>query len=349
MKKEKEKEYDLIVYIGRFEPYHIGHDATVLRASELSDTVLVLVGSANGPRTIRNPWNFQERKDMIFANNHAKHLIVSPLNDYTYNEDQWVRNVGAAVNAVKHSDNNPKIAIIGYNKDQTSYYLNKFPQWDFIDMPEYTFFGERVDSTRIRNMMFSVFGMPDTSQDWLPDGSKEMTLAFRQTQDFAKCAAEFNWAEDYKEQFANLKYPMPFTTVDAIVEQSGHILLIMRGGMPGKGLWAMPGGFINKHERLFDAAIRELREETRLKVPEKVLRGSYRHHDYFDDPYRSIRGRTITHAFYFKLDDANDLPRVKGNDDAIYAKWFSFAELSEMEPIMYEDHWHVIRKMMGRV
>ena len=63
-------------------------------------------------------------------------------------------------------------------------------------------------------------------------------------------------------------------TVDAVVVQSGHILLVKRGDMPGKGLWALPGGFLNQEETMLDGAIRELKEETKIKVPVPVLKGS---------------------------------------------------------------------------
>ena len=116
--------------------------------------------------------------------------------------------------------------------------------------------------------------------------------------------------------------------------------------MPGRGLWALPGGFLNPKETLFDACIRELREETRLKVPEPVLRGSCHSQHTFDDPYRSARGRTITQAFYFQLkNDPKGLPKVKGGDDAAKAFWLPLAELDAK--MMFEDHYAIITKMVG--
>lgn len=96
-----------------------------------------------------------------------------------------------------------------------------------------------------------------------------------------------------------------------------------------------------------EAAIRELREETRLKIPEKVLRGSIKGNETFDHPERSSRGRTITTAFVFKLDDSEVLPRVRSSDDAKNARWVSFGDFKQMRRVMYEDHYHIITKMLS--
>ena len=69
-------------------------------------------------------------------------------------------------------------------------------------------------------------------------------------------------------------------------------------------------------ERLLDACIRELREETKIKVPGPILKGSIKRQSVYDDPYRSARGRTLTHGFYIELEPSAELPKVKGSDDA---------------------------------
>jgi bifunctional NMN adenylyltransferase/nudix hydrolase len=57
----------------------------------------------------------------------------------------------------------------------------------------------------------------------------------------------------------------------------------------------------------------------------------------FDHPNRSERGRIITHAFHFKLDEAQ-LPEVKGGDDASRAFWMHWLDLARNEDRFYEDH-----------
>jgi ADP-ribose pyrophosphatase YjhB (NUDIX family) len=156
---------------------------------------------------------------------------------------------------------------------------------------------------------------------------------------------EFEFIERYKTPYKALPYPPVFVTVDAVVVQSGHVLLVERRARPGKGLMALPGGFIGADEKIEDAVIRELREETRLKVPDPVLRGSLIESRVFDDPHRSARGRTITHAFYFRLKDAIDLPNVKGGDDAKSAQWYPIGELQR--ELFFEDHYSIITKMIG--
>ena len=112
------------------------------------------------------------------------------------------------------------------------------------------------------------------------------------------------------------KYPRPAVTADCIVitkEAEPKVLLIERGDEPFKGCWAFPGGFMNMDETTEQCAIRELEEETGLKVSKVYQIGAYSKVD------RDPRGRTVTVA-YLAIIDAPIA--VKGQDDAAKAQWF---------------------------
>ena len=106
------------------------------------------------------------------------------------------------------------------------------------------------------------------------------------------------------------KYPRPAVTADCIVitkEAEPKVLLIERGDEPFKGCWAFPGGFMNMDETTEKCAIRELEEETGLRVPKVHQIGAYSKVD------RDPRGRTVTVAYLVVID--KPLP-VIGQDDA---------------------------------
>jgi len=120
------------------------------------------------------------------------------------------------------------------------------------------------------------------------------------------------------------KYPRPAVTADCIVitkEAEPKVLLIQRGNPPFKGAWAFPGGFMNMDETTEECAIRELEEETSLKVTTIHQIGAYSKVD------RDPRGRTITVAYLTIIDKPI---AVTGQDDATNAEWFPLSKLPEL-------------------
>lgn len=335
------KQYDVIVFIGRFQPFHNAHFEILKRAKELAKKVFVIVGSSYQPRTYKNPFTFQERRWML--NGYADEVI--PMRDSMYNDQAWAIRVQTAIDHAifEHfGPNRVKIGIIGHEKDETSFYLKMFPQWDHIDVELI----EPLHSTNIRSMYFTHGMTMSYLKGVVPDNVYRQLEEFSQTEEFQQIVRERDFIRDYKKQFAGLTYPPVFVTADAIVIQSGHVLMIKRRAEPGRGLWAVPGGFLDvKNDRsMQEAAIRELKEETGIKVPVPVLNGSIKRSRVFDAVNRSARGRTITHAFHIELPDG-ELPRVKGSDDAEKAKWIAIGELRSED--CFEDHADMVAWAIG--
>ena len=120
------------------------------------------------------------------------------------------------------------------------------------------------------------------------------------------------------------KYPRPAVTADCVVitkEAEPKVLLIQRGADPYKGCWAFPGGFMNMDETTEQCAIRELEEETGLKVSTVRQIGAYSKVD------RDPRGRTITVAYLAIIEKP---AQVTGQDDAAKAEWFPLSALPEL-------------------
>ena len=68
------------------------------------------------------------------------------------------------------------------------------------------------------------------------------------------------------------KYPeQPIVGVGGIIFKDDSILLIKRGGEPAAGQWSIPGGVVDTGETLTDAVVREVWEETHLRVEPLTL------------------------------------------------------------------------------
>lgn len=334
--------FDYLVFIGRFQPFHLGHQSVIHTALQQSKSVIVLIGSSQSPRSTRNAFSFDERVQMIlnaFSAEDSARIHCVALDDRLYNDTRWVQQVQASVSSVTRATQAPRIGLIGHGKDHSSYYLSLFPHWDSVHVESF----DNLFATPIReSYLLGALPVPHR----VPASTQQVMTDFMQTSDYINLQKEAWFIDKYRKQWEQAPYAPTFVTVDAVVVQSGHVLLVERNAMPGRGLWALPGGFINEDETLLTACVRELREETRLKVPDPVLRGSLQAQRTFDDPYRSARGRTITQAFYFLLkNDASGLPAVKGGDDAKQAFWVPLSEVTSQT--MFEDHYAIICEMTG--
>jgi len=336
------RKYDTLVLIGRFQPIHNAHLEIIKRATALCEQLVIITGSAAQPRTYKNPFTSAERAQMIkYAAGGLSMLISVEENpDTIYNDQAWAVRVQALV--AKHTKPGDKVGIIGHKKDDSSFYLDMFPQWGFENVELIEF----LSAVNIRDLFFKRDVNMSFIKGVVPESTFDFLMKFKETAEYEQIIREREFVINYKKQYASLPYPPIFSTADAVVIQSGHILLIKRRAEPGKGLWALPGGYVNANtdKSVEDAAIRELREETLIKVPAPVLRGSIQRSKVFDAIDRSPRGRIITHAFFIQLPDG-ELPKVKGSDDAEKARWVPIAEVKSEE--CFEDHYEIIQHFLG--
>jgi bifunctional NMN adenylyltransferase/nudix hydrolase len=310
------------IFIGRFQPAHSGHIHALGLAASQVDKLYILIGSANACRSIKNPWTYYERTSMLRLKLHARginNIEFVPLNDHPYNDTQWIADVRATAEHFKMGTP----TLFGHMKEGNNY-LKWFPDWKFRDIEaQYN-----VNATHIRQTMYETHdsALPKTVYD------------------------DFKYYEKEKVTFANYPFPetLNFNCADAVIECQGHVLLIRRKFAPGAGAWALPGGFKNRDESFLDCAVRELQEETNIRVPEKVLRGSIVKTQLFDSPKRSFGIPRNTLAVYFRInpDPNGSLPRANGADDAAECQWFPITQvLNTLE--LYDDHAAIISTVTG--
>lgn len=347
--KEKNMDYKYAVFIGRFQPFHKAHLEVVKHGLKIAEKVIIIVGSANSSPTVKNPWSFDQRLEMIescFSVEEQVRIAIEPVRDYYYNDHYWVTDIQNKTS--QYIQPGDSVALLGNFKDSSSYYLKYFPQWDFTPVKT----ENKVNATDLRNLMFAeqaqisyLRHVPPKVGVWLQ--KHYLHEEWGKQTGFAERCKEFKYLQDYKKLWEDAPFPPTFITADSVVICSGHVLVVRRACNPGKDLLALPGGFVKQSERVKDAALRELKEETGIRVDKIILESNIRDSNVFDHPDRSLRGRTITHAYCIKLKDG-DLPEVKGNDDAAKAFWLPLMDVGRLESEFFEDHAHIIQYFVNK-
>jgi len=344
--------YHFAVVVGSFEPFHLGHRAAIDHALAIAEHVIVLIGSAHAARTPRHPFSAEEREAMVravYPDIPPHRLTVRKLGDRLYNELQWVTSVQEEVGRVVMDhvlaqQAPPLIALVESTRGAAAGRL-AFPEWDRVQVGyqpvaavetlRACLFAGSTDLSTLRQLQLSV-----------PEPVFALLRAFMQGPHYAALAEEYRFLQGVRESWKAAPYPPVFVTTDAVVVHSGHILLVRRGHPPGKDLWALPGGFVDQEETIYESCLRELREETGLDISASAMRAALEGQRVFDAPHRSQRGRTITHAFFFHFPEG-ELPPIQGGDDAAEAKWFRLARVPGMQSQMFEDHYHIVDWFLG--
>lgn len=343
------------IFIGRFQPLHNGHIEIINQMIQEVDHPVIIIGSASGPRTPLNPFTFQERVKML-QDVFGKQITIYGADDYKYQDNDWLARINTIIDTVKrfHSVESEDVTIYGYKKDDSSQYLGWFPAYRYKEVITAT---PTINSTDIREFMLSGEFKPsevvNRNTSTVPNVSSKTSDDIRSyfyESWFFQLKNEFEYIRSYKQQsqFVALPFKPIFVAVDALVVCGGNILLIRRGGRLGNNLIAIPGGFLNHDESILTGVFRELKEETKIDVPPAILKNSLKHVEVFDDPRRSLRGRTITHCGLIALQE-KVLPKVKGSDDAKEAFWVPINQLDSYKNMFFEDHYFIIKKMLSKL
>jgi len=264
------------LFIGRFQPYHLGHKSATLAIAREVDYVVIGIGSADKSHMADNPFTAKERADMIARSlgSGVNYTVVQIPDIHDYR--RWVEHVVSVA---------PKFDVV---------YTNNALVRDLFEKSGYCVRGVRrdvpIDATDVREMIRTGSGFLAYA---VPRGTLEV---------IAECGGEKRLRDIFESAHGR-----PSLTVDALVMLENKLLLVRRKHDPFKDMWALPGGFVEK-ECIEDALRRELMEETSLAAKDLVLIGVY------SALGRDPRGHVVSVAYEAKAegtpkagDDAKEL------------------------------------------
>ena len=113
---------------------------------------------------------------------------------------------------------------------------------------------------------------------------------------------------------------VPRLAVGAVVIKDGALLMVRRGGDPGRGLWSLPGGRVDRGEYIAQALTREVKEETNVDVRPGDLIGIF---EVLGDDHHFV-----VLDFAAEVPSGAD-PRPGGDADEV--RWVPLAEVSGLE------------------
>ena len=180
--------FDYLVFIGRFQPFHLAHLQTIEIALQRSAQVVLALGSAQNERNIKNPFSALEREQMILANfseteqQRIKFVHVIDV----YNDKKWVQLLKDVVHQVIQPS--AKVGLIGHFKDDSSYYLRLFPEWQLVELDSLK---DSISATPLRE----AFYRGEIQTEYFPNGTIQFLQQFKNTTYYAQLQQKFHAAD----------------------------------------------------------------------------------------------------------------------------------------------------------
>lgn len=176
--------FDYLVFIGRFQPFHLAHMQTIEIALQQSHYVVLALGSAQMERNIKNPFLAIEREQMILSNfslDEQKRIKFVHVVD-VYNDEKWVKQVKSLVNDV--IEPNSKVGLIGHFKDESSYYLKLFPEWIMVELDSLK---DSISATPMREAYYR----GEIQTEFFPVGTIQFLDEFQKTRIYQQLQQRF--------------------------------------------------------------------------------------------------------------------------------------------------------------
>lgn len=176
--------FDYLVFIGRFQPFHLAHMQTIEIALQQSHKVIIALGSAQSERSIKNPFLAQEREQMILSNfsqEDQQRIVFVHVVD-VYDDQKWVKLVKDLV--AEKTPAEAKIGLIGHFKDESSYYLELFPNWTLVELESLK---DSISATPMREAYYR----GEIQTQYFPQGTIEFLEKFQTTPVYAELRRRF--------------------------------------------------------------------------------------------------------------------------------------------------------------
>lgn len=339
MGKERQYPYAASVFIGRFQPFHKGHLNSVVFALKHSKKLIIVLGSYRASPSLRAPWSAEERIEMIkscLSISQIKRIYFVKVRDRLYCEELWIHNLKGEISKV--TENREPVAIIGHEKDSSSYYLRIFPQWKFLETGNFN----GIHATDIRKQFFLSPHFKSLDEK-IPQGVEKWLKKYRKSSFFNQLKVKFLYADKFLKNKKNI---LPTQVCNSILYCSGYILFVKSKDPLKKGLYSLPEAKPIQNEEHKKCSIRGLLEETNISIPIKKIEASFQKERIFNYPERFPLCKQISQTYFYQLNETF-LPNLFPGKNIESVEWILLDDVYLLEQQIYSDHFQMVQWFLG--